>query len=215
MKPSIVTFDLDGTLIRNTNTMELVCGMNGRFEDCVKIQDQISIEKTLDWVEGDYIRADYMKGADMGQLDAWVVSHAKLIEGLDELLTKLIENDVVPILITSGPRQVAQCIKKHFCFAEVYGSEYEEENGCMTGRILRHIAHHGGKYGCLVDYCRAHGLDETRSVAVGDSYSDAEIFAHVPRAIAINYTPDLEGLASAYYKTENIMDILPALLEDF
>lgn len=215
MKTSIVTFDLDGTLIRNTNTMELVCGMNGRFEDCVKIQNQITIEKALDWVEGDYIRADYMKGADMRLLDGWFANHAQLIEGLDELLNKLVENNITPILITSGPRQVAQCMKRRFRFAEVFGSEYEEEDGYMTGIILRHLAHHGGKYGCLVDYCRTHGLDETRSVAVGDSYSDAEIFANVPRAIAINYTPDLEGLANAYYRTENIMDILPALLEDF
>lgn len=215
MKPTVVSFDLDGTLIRNTNTMELMCGLNGRFDDCVYIQDRISIQKDLDWVEGDYIRAEYMTGAHAGELDAWFGSHVRVIEGLDEVLRRLLEEGITPILVTTGPRQVAECMKRRYPFSEVYGSIYEEKDGIMTGKILRHLFHHGGKFGCVEDYCRQHGLDSRYNVVVGDSYSDREIFERSARAIAINYTEDVAPYADYLFRTENLTDILPALLKEF
>lgn len=213
MKPSLVTFDLDGTLIRNTTSTQLLCWLNGKKSEAQEVVEQI-FNGSLDWIEADYMIAKLMKGIREDDIDGFFGEHAIIIDGLSQLLKELDDRDIPAIVVTTGPKEVAECVKRRWPFKAAYGGTYEKIDGCFTGEISRHLMHHGGKYACVEAYARQNGLDMTSFVAVGDSYSDLELFSHCAHSVAINYTQDMVGHASLYYKTENIMDILPALTTD-
>lgn len=213
MIEKLISFDMDGTLIRNTNSMELVCGLNGRLDATEKIFYQITEEKSIDWISGDFQMAEAMNGASYNELDSWFGSHAKIIEGLGFLLQNLKERNIAAILVTSGPRQVAECFMRRYSFAEVYGSEYEIVNGKFTGKIIKHLMHSGGKYGCVASFCKKHNLNLEDAIVVGDSYSDIEIFKKCKNSIALNAEECLLEYAKDTVITENIMDLWPLIMK--
>lgn len=209
---TLVSFDMDGTLIRNTNSMELVGGLNGRGKEINEVFARIKGTERLNWVEGDAIMAEYMKGTRVDDIDAWFEGHAEIIGGLERLLRSMKENGVDAILVTSGPTEVAKCMWRRYPFQAAYGSEYEVRDGVMTGRISRHIMDHGGKYGCIQEYCAQHGLDPAQTIVVGDSYSDIEVFRKCRRSIALNGEEGLRDYAFREYRTEDIRNLLPQIL---
>lgn len=211
-KRTLVSFDMDGTLIRNTNSMELVGGLNGHKKEINEVFSRIKGTEKLDWVEGDAIMASYMKGVKTQDIDGWFQSHAKIINGLEQLLTSLKLNNMDAILVTSGPVDVAECFLRRFAFQAVYGSEYEKEKGIFTGRIARHIMHNGGKYGCIEDHCNRYGLDPSHTIVIGDSYSDVEVFQKCRHSIALNAEEGLSRHAFREFRTEDIRNLLPQLL---
>ncbi len=211
-KRTLVAFDMDGTLIRNTNSMELVGSLNGHKKEINEVFDRIKGEERLNWVKGDAIMATYMKGTKVSDIDAWFEAHARIIGGLERLLKSMKQNNMMAILVTSGPLDVANCFLRRFPFEAVYGSEYEEENGEMTGRIAKHIMDYGGKYGCIEDFCSKHGLDSSLTIVVGDSYSDIEVFQKCRRSISLNGDDELCQFAHREFQTEDIRNLLPQLL---
>ena len=211
-KRTLVSFDMDGTLIRNTNSMELVGGLNGHAKEINDVFARIKGEEGLDWVEGDAIMAGYMRGVRVKDIDAWFETHAQLIGGLEQLLRSIRQNNMDAILVTSGPSDVAECFLRRFPFQAVYGSEYEKQDGVLTGKIARHIMDYGGKYGCIEDHCQRYGLEPSHTIVIGDSYSDIEVFQKCTRSIALNGDERLRPYACREYRTEDIRNLLPQLL---
>lgn len=209
---TLVSFDMDGTLIRNTNSMELVGGLNGHAKEINDVFARIKGPEGLDWVAGDAIMAEYMRGVKISDIDGWFESHAQLIGGLEQLLTSLYQNHMEAILVTSGPKEVAECFLWRFPFQAVYGSDYEQQDGVLTGKIARHIMDFGGKYGCLETHCHLRGLEASHTIVIGDSYSDIEVFQKCPHSIALNGDERLRPFACREYRTEDIRNLLPQLL---
>lgn len=211
MIEKVISFDMDGTLLRNTNSMELVCGLNGRLDVTEKVFYQIKEEKSIDWINGDFQMAEAMNGASYLELDAWFETHTRVISGLEELLCNLKKQNMAAILITSGPRQVAECFKRRYAFDEVYGSDYEVADGQFTGKITKHLMHDGGKYGCVLSFCKKHALNPEQVIVIGDSYSDIELFQKCRNSISLNAEKSLLPYAKDSIKTENIMDLWPLI----
>ncbi|MBA1334189.1 MAG: Phosphoserine phosphatase [Firmicutes bacterium] len=164
----LACFDMDGTLIRNTNSVRYLCCLNGKEDEALEIE---------------------------------------LISGIDDVIKRLKGDGMKTILITAGPVQVAGIMKEKFGFDEAYGSNYDVSNGNFTGRILEHLGE-GGKLRSLVSFCAKNEIDLQRTIAIGDSASDIEVFQKSGKSIAINYTDELIGNASVYLKTNTLTDIL-------
>jgi phosphoserine phosphatase len=209
MKIQAVCFDMDGTLIRNTDSVRFLCTINGNSEAFEEIEE-LESDGRVRWDEADYLKVPLTKGLSVAKVEAGFESDVELVQNIEQVLTHLKGRGVKSVIITSGPVQVARIIGTRFGFDCVYGSLYEEKNGYLTGRLTSHVGA-DGKIRCLEDFCRKNGIGLEQCVAIGDSGSDIKVFEACGRSIAVNYTDAVKGKASEYIVTDDLSDLIDIL----
>lgn len=202
----LICFDMDGILIRNTNSVKYLCVLNNKEEQLLEIEKREN-NKELSWIEADYLKAELIKGLSIEKITCNFNNSIKLIYNIDYIIRHLRAKGIKSILVTAGPIQVANIVGELFGFDKVYGSNYEVQNNIFTGKIVEHLGE-GGKLESLLTYCKETGLELNECVAVGDSDSDIDIFSKCGKSIAINYSDILIGKADIYLRTDDLKDIL-------
>ena len=206
MKIEAVCFDMDGTLIRNTDSVRYLCTLNDQVEALTEIEKR-EADGSLSWVDADYHKALLIEGLNVAEVDDKFDHTVELIQNIEPVIGYLKRRGIRSLVVTAGPIQVARVLGTRFGFDDVYGSRYEVEDGRFTGRIERHLGH-AGKLSCLEEFCLKHGIAIAHCVAVGDSESDIELFENCVRSIAINYSDAVKGRASEHVITEDLSDII-------
>ncbi|MBU8934348.1 MAG: HAD-IB family phosphatase [candidate division Zixibacteria bacterium] len=206
MKIKAVFFDLDGTIIRNTDSVRYLCIQNDRLSEFEKIEC-LEDDNNIPWIEADYLKAELIKGLSFRDADDKFDDNIELIQNLEMVLTYLKEKGVKSVLITAGPIQVANILGTKFDFDGIYGSQYELKDQKFTGKILSHLGSKG-KVNGLNDFCANNSICLNQCVAIGDSESDIDIFKKCSKSIAINYSDALKGKASDYIITDDLSDII-------
>lgn len=206
----VACFDMDGTLITNTDSVEYLCLLNGKSREAKEI-DLKEEKDEISWIEADYLKAKLFNGLEVKRVLEEFENHIKLIDNIGEVLQQLRRNRVKSILVTAGPIQVAQALGAMFKFDKIYGSLYEVKNGCFTGEIEKHLGD-SGKLENLVLYCNENELALDKVVAIGDGASDIKVFEKSGKSIAINYSHKLEGKADVYLRTKNLYDIVKQII---
>lgn len=201
-----IYFDMDGTLIRNTNSVQYICTLNGRYDDLMKIEE-MEDNKQITWVEADYLKSKLMQGLRKAEIKENFSREISVISGLSECLAWIKENGMKSVLITAGPIDVAYALVERFAFDAAYGSEYEVVDGIFSGKILKHLDGKG-KLDGLIDFCQKNGISLDECIAIGDSASDIEVFEKCGKRIALNYSETLINKADEYVITENIIDLI-------
>lgn len=202
----IVCFDMDGTLILNTNSVEYLCTINNKKTQFDTI-DREGIEKGLSWIETDYIKAKLMGMLSVEKINHLFDKYIVFIEGIQETVDYLKGKGFKVILVTSGPVVIAEIVAKRFGFDMYFGSEYQVKDGFMTGKIVKHTGN-CGKLSCLSEYCKEIGSSYDNCIAIGDGFSDIDLFEKCGKSIAINYEQCVEGKAGCYIKTNDLKDII-------
>lgn len=205
-KVKLACFDMDGTLIRNINSVRYLCKINGYLDEVLDIEMQEE-ENKLDWIEADYKKAKLMKGLKIDKIKSEFNTEIMLIKNIKEVIQKLKERKIKSILVTAGPIQVAKIIGDKFDFDKAYGSRYEVKDKMFTGNIIKHLGA-SGKLDSLISYCNKNNILLNECISIGDSDSDLELFKKCKKSIAINYSDVLVGKADIYIKTNDIKDIL-------
>ncbi|WP_105615070.1 HAD family hydrolase [Vallitalea okinawensis] len=202
----LVCFDMDGTLIRETNSVKYLCQLSGNKSEVDKIEEQEDRHE-IDWIEADYIKAQLFQNLSIHEVNKNFESTVKLIDGIAEVVSELNKHDIKSIIVTAGPVQVADVLGQKFLFSKVYGSTYEVCDEKFTGKIENHLGDNG-KLECLISYCKANDIDLNECIAIGDSTSDIKVFEKCKKAIAINYSDSLIGKADVYLNTDSLIDVL-------
>ena len=197
---------MDGTLITNTNSVTYLCLLNGKGD---KVRDiEIREEKDeISWIDADYIKAKLFTGLEIKRLEKEFNNHIELINNIGETLRELRENNILSIIVTAGPIQVAEALGTMFRFDKIYGSKYEVENGVFSGRILNHLGD-SGKLDSLMSFCKENNIELEEVVSIGDSGSDIKVFEKSGKSIAINYSNKLIGKADVYIRTNDLCDVI-------
>ena len=206
MKIDSVCFDMDGTLIRNTDSVKYLCELNGHLEALEAIQE-LEHNNAVSWMEADQLKAHLIEGLELARVEREFDHSIHLIHNIEHVLAYLRARRICAVLITAGPAQVAGILDKKFGFDSVYGSQYEVKDGTFTGRIVYHLGS-SGKLDCLQEFCVKNGFALEHCVAIGDSESDIEIFKACGRSIAINSSDGLVKVASEFITTNDLADIL-------
>ncbi len=209
MKIEAVCFDMDGTLIRNTDSVRYLCMLNHNSEELERIQCR-QADGSISWIEADYLKAELIKGLDLTVVEDEFRRNIQFIQNIEQVLLYLRQKRIISALITAGPTQVANILRTEFGFDRVYGSEYEVKNHEFTGRITTHLGNEG-KLNCLRELCAKNSISLDHCVAIGDSDSDIAIFRKCGRSIAINYSDAVKGEASEYIITDDLADVLTVL----
>jgi len=199
-------FDMDGTLIRNTNSVKYLCEINNKLEKLLQIEDREE-KKEISWIEADYKKAELIKGLNIEKVTACFANSIKFIENIEYVIKEIKEQEKKCILVTAGPIQVAKIIGEMFGFDKVFGSNYEVQGNIFTGKIIEHLGEEA-KLKSLQSYCKEENIEISRSIAIGDSDSDVSVFSKCGKSIAINYTDSLIGKADVYLRTDDLKDLL-------
>ncbi|MEZ5358827.1 MAG: HAD family phosphatase [Candidatus Zixiibacteriota bacterium] len=205
----VVCFDMDGTLIRGTDSVEYLCGLNNKTKELQEIQARENSGE-ISWIEADYHKVKLIAGLSLDAIEGKFSQGMRLIRNIEKVLEYLHERNIKAVLITSGAIQVAEIMGKRFAFDGVFGGEYEVKDGKFTGEITTHMGE-GGKLRHLSDFCKKANIPLYNCVAVGDSDSDIALFRECGKSIAINYSEVLQGKASAYFNTDDLYDIIAIL----
>jgi phosphoserine phosphatase len=209
MKIKSVCFDMDGTLIRNTNSVRYLCELNGHLDALEEIEE-LEDKGKISWVEADHLKAPLIEGLALASVETEFGRRIELIQNIERVLAYLKARRMSSVLITAGPIQVANVLATGFDFDAVYGSEYEVKGKRFTGRMTNHLGN-DGTLRCLRAFGEEHRIPLEHCVAIGDSESDIEVFKACGRSIAINYSDAAAEAASACIITEDIADILDVL----
>lgn len=201
-----VAFDMDGTLIRGTDSVQYLCSLNGRKDELRQIEKRENSGE-LSWIEADHLKARLLRGLPRSRISESFDREVPLISGTAECLARIRALGLKTVLLTAGPLDVARALAERLTFDAVCGSEYEVVNGVYMGRISKHLDALG-KLAGLADFCRKQRIGLHECIAVGDSASDDEVFRHCGKSIAINYSQALVNRADEYLMTEDLRSIL-------
>ena len=204
-----VCFDMDGTLIRNTDSVRYLCTLNDNLAALERIE-LLESQRVITWIEADYLKAELIKGLKLDRVEDRFQYDIDLIQNVEQVLAYLRGRGIQSVLITAGPVQVASILGAKFGFDGVYASLYEVKDREFTGRILTHLGG-DGKLNCLKEFCTTNGIGPDRCVAIGDSDSDIPIFKACGMSIAINYSDSVKGEASEYIMTDDLGDVVKLL----
>lgn len=134
-KYKVVCFDMDGTLITNTNSVEFLCLLNNKGDEIQEIERKEEND-IISWIEADYIKAQLFKGLEVNKVEEEFNNYIQIIEDLALVLEELKVHDFKTILVTAGPMQVAEVLNNMYGFDKIYGSIYEIKDGSFTGNII-------------------------------------------------------------------------------
>ena len=197
---------MDGTLITNTNSVKYLCKINDNLDEVLKIK-QMEEKDMLSWIKADYQKAKLIKGLHLDEAYKRFDKEIRLIKNIDKTINHFKSQGLKPIVVTAGPIQVANVLKRRYNFDEVQGSKFEVKDNIFTGKIIEHLGDQG-KLESLLSFCNKHNIKLNQCIAIGDSESDIKIFEKVKKSIAINYSKKLIGKANFYLKTNDISEII-------
>ncbi|OAP21344.1 haloacid dehalogenase-like hydrolase [Amycolatopsis sp. M39] len=142
-----------------------------------------------------------MKGATVAQArfaaeKTWRANRGKLFSFVPELLSLLRASGHRIHLLSGDPDFPVQEAAIDLGLSGGHGTVAEVADGRFTGRLLSAPGAAGGKLAFVRCLAEAAGFDAENSLAIGNSASDAEIFASVGKAVAFEPDAELRRLAA-------------------
>lgn len=208
---TIVSFDMDGTLIPGTTATLLFAELLGVRGDVEELEKQFELGR----LDSDRFM-NKISGKMRGLSRQFIRDHfyrVPIIGGLAETIAQLRAHGLVTVVVTTSNKEFAEVLKEQYGFDHVYGTEFEVmDDGvgsmgrgkqvCSSVHKVHHLNALAAKYNVSMD----------KVVAVGDSLSDVPLFSQVGLPIAFNYQEVLKGKAKVYLRSSTILDILPHIL---
>jgi phosphoserine phosphatase len=207
----VVTFDLDGTLLRETTVCrylgDRLSGGAGTITE-VERRYRARAASSFEMADGSApLFAGHTRATVAAALD-----DAPWIGGMAECLAELAGAGCQLLLGTLTWRFAAEWVKERHGFAAVCGTTMREERGALSGRVERYFDEHD-KLAFIERWCASRGTALRHIAAVGDSWSDVPLFRRVGMSIALNATGDAQRAARCSVDTDDLRDILPLLID--
>jgi len=133
----LAVFDLENTLIFNEFLPELAALVGKEAE--VAAITRAGIDGRIDWEEGFRMRAALLKGLTQAQV-LRAARHLRPVPGAPEFLEFLKSQGKKVVLVTGGPREVAESAMAHFNADAAFHNEFHYEDGVFTGDVTLRVS---------------------------------------------------------------------------
>lgn len=209
--PKYAILDLDGTLLPGHTSVHYLrvlvddgtCDRQAGLSCLEAIAQYTAQEKAPPGLMDEIYRlyALAMKGASVAQArfaaaKTWRASRGKLFSFVPELLSLLRANGYRIHLLSGNHDFPVQEAAIDLGLSGGHGAVVEVADGRFTGRLLSAPGAAGGKLSFVRCLAEAAGFDPGNFLAIGNSASDAEIFACVGEAVAFEPDAELRRLAA-------------------
>jgi phosphoserine phosphatase len=191
-------FDMDGTLLRSTATIELARHL-GQLEGGQEIEElwfEGKITDTEFWLR----LLDMCKGASGADIDE-AFDNAPWMAGIAETFADIRSRGEAVIVISQSPAFFVRGLERWGAH-ETYGSAVELGRPLSDSATLLSET----KVKITESALAIRNLSAQQCVAYGDSSSDLGLFATLPHTVAVNPTPELEALAATRYVGTDIRE---------
>jgi HAD superfamily phosphoserine phosphatase-like hydrolase len=209
LKPRrIILFDLDGTLTYGISTTRFIFRKLSREAIFKKIEEEWLAEKTTHLKLARVITR-LMAGWKMQDIEKAL----RLIPKMNHItftVRALRKRGYFVALATLGYEFSAVYFKKWYGFDEVRGTTIEIKNGAITGRGVKIFQEHE-KALYLKSLSKRFRIPLSKTVVLGDSRSDREVFKIAGLRIALNHDGFLRDKADAELKCRDLRKILACL----
>jgi phosphoserine phosphatase len=177
-----VVFDLENTLIFNEFLPELAA-LLGK-ETVVAEITRAGIDGRIDWEEGFRKRAQHLRGLTRAQI-LRAAQQLRPMPGAKEFVSWLQAQASKIVLVTGGPREVADSALALFEADTAFSNEFHYEDGIFTGTVTVHVSPR--RKGEIVRELAAKwGIRKEDIFAFGDGMMDVPLLAEAGTRLAIN-----------------------------
>lgn len=191
-------FDMDGTLLRGSATVELARQM-GQLEVGEEIERQ--------WAEGSISDNDFWlklleicRHATEPDLQN-AFENAPWMDGIAQTFADITARGEGAIVISQSPTFFVRGLER-WGASETYGSTVEMGQPLGNSATLMPVS----KVTITASALAERDLDPTDCVVYGDSSSDIELFKTFANSVAVNATPVLASMAATMYVGTDIRD---------
>lgn len=206
MQPTrLILFDLDGTLTYGISTTRFLFRRVGD-EAFFEYLEQEWLKDRMDHLTLARQVTKRMAGWRVRDLERSLHLIPK-IQGITRTVKALKRRGFYVALATLGYEICARYFQKRYGFDEVRGTTIGIRRGIITGKGMRIFQEHE-KALFLKRMAREQGIPLSRTVAVGDSRSDREVFKTAGYRIALNQDGFLKRLADRDLKTRDLTLLL-------
>ena len=177
-----MVFDLENTLIFNEFLPELAALIGKEAE--VAAITQAGIDGHIDWEEGFRMRAERLRGLTQAQI-LRASRELRPMPGAREFVSWLQDGASKVVLVTGGPREVAESALALFDADAAFSNEFHYEDGVFTGAVTIHVSPR--RKGEIVRELAAKwGIRKDEILAVGDGMMDVPLLTEAGTRLAIN-----------------------------
>lgn len=191
-------FDMDGTLLRSTATVELARQL-GKLEEGLEIE--------MMWHDGLITDTDFWQRligicqhAKAADFDA-AFHNSPWMDGIAEAFADIHSRGEAVIVISQSPTFFVRRLEQWGAH-ETHGSAVEPGMPLSPSATLLPET----KVAITLAALAARGLSADDCVAYGDSTSDMGLFTSFSRTVAVNATPTLAALAASHYVGTDIRE---------
>jgi phosphoserine phosphatase len=177
-----VVFDLENTLIRNEFLPELAALVGKEHE--VTAITRAGIDGLIDWEEGFRRRAEVVRGLTQAQI-LRAAQNLRPMPGAVEFVAWLRAEGSKVVLVTGGPREVAESALALFNADAAFSNEFHYEDGVFTGNVTIRVGPRG-KGTIVRELAAKWGIRREEIVAIGDGLMDLPLLTEAGTRLAIN-----------------------------
>lgn len=157
--------------------------MVGREEEVAEIT-RAGIDGRIDWEEGFRLRAKALKGLTQAQI-LRAARHLRPVPGSQEFVHWLRGQGNKVVVVTGGPREVAESALAHFEADAAFSNEFLYEDGVFTGDVRIHVSPR--KKGEIVRGLAAKwNIPKDDILAFGDGLMDVPLLSEAGTRLGIN-----------------------------
>jgi len=178
----LVVFDLENTLIFNEFLPELATIVGKEAE--VAAITRAGIDGRIDWEMGFRARAERLRGLTQAQV-LRAARQLRPVPGAKEFVDWLHARASKVVLITGGPREVAESALELFEADAAFSNEFHYEDGVFTGSVTVRVSPQS-KGAIVRGLATKWKIEKDEIVAVGDGVMDVPLLSEAGMRLAIN-----------------------------
>jgi phosphoserine phosphatase len=207
----LAIFDLDGTLKRARDPYVYLHQCLGTWEASQAFFSK-GLAGELDYDEWLRLDAALWKGVSRATMEA-LFREDPYLPGAQESVRALKRAGVRVAVVSTGLSLHAEQVQADLGLDYVLANEIFFENGQATGEAQAHVPE-GGKGQIVARLQADFGVKPGECLAVGDSSSDAGMFAHVRLGVAVNPSSErVRAAAGLVIEAPDLRPLLPRLNE--
>ncbi|MBT2787412.1 MULTISPECIES: phosphoserine phosphatase SerB [unclassified Halomonas] len=186
VKPRLVCFDMDSTLIK-AEVIDELARRHGVGEEVAEVTER-AMRGELDFKASFRERMSKLAGLNESVL-AEIAEELPLMEGVERLMANLKRLGYRTAILSGGFTYFAHHLQEKLGFDEIHANELIIEEGKVTGAVSEPIVDAERKAALLETIALREGFSLDQTIAVGDGANDLKMLAKAGLGIAFRAKP--------------------------